>query len=131
MNAMLLAYGWEDGALKALRRLCAQRDVRLRRVPPEDYAQPLGALSGVEKRREPAEAGESATLPEPVLVFAHFGERQFGAFLEQLRTARVGLGVLKAVLTPTNAAWDVYTLFRELEQERTAVRRASDPPREP
>lgn len=119
MNTILLAYNFEGAELKALKTLCARKSVRLRRVIPEEYAQPVGAFCGVEKRVE--KAAEDGPRPGKMLVFAGFGEKQLDMFLTELKTARVGGGAMKAVLTPANAKWDSYALFTELAKERNAI----------
>ena len=40
-----------------------------------------------------------------------------------LRTAGLGSETLKAVLTPTNAAWEPVQLYKELQRERDEFRK--------
>jgi hypothetical protein len=119
MNTVLLSYNMEGQELKKLKALCARKDVRLRRVLPEEYAQPIGAFCGVEKRTD---ATPEMPLPtQQLLLFAGFGDRQLEMFLGEMKTARIGAGALKAALTPTNAKWDSCALFRELTKERETM----------
>ena len=117
MDATVLAYGLDAAELKGLKAACARKSVRLRRVLPPDCGQSIGALCGVGRRREDVSPG--GALPGPMLVFAHFREKQLDMFLSELRTARLGLGALKAVLTPTNAQWDAAALYAELAREKS------------
>jgi len=129
MNAKLLIYNFEGKELKALKTLCAQNNVRLRRVLPEEYSQPIGAFCGVKPHSDSADArGEEIT--ERMMVFANFGGRQTDAFLSALRTARVGVGALKAMLTLTNADWDSHRLCAELSRERDNMLSAMEAARE-
>lgn len=122
MDAMVLAYNFEGAELKKLKKLCAGKGARLRAVAPGDWAQPVGALCGVEKR-----VGEAPGFEPPgekMLVLAHFAGRQLESLLTELRTSRVAVDALKAVLTPTNAKWDARTLAAELTRERSAMKKA-------
>ena len=125
MDATVLAFGLDAAALKGLKVLCARKGVRLRRAAPADCTQSIGALCGEGPRREDAAPG--GALPGPMLVFAHFREKQLDMFLSELRTARLGLGAIKAVLTPTNAQWDAHALYAELAREKSRIRGRSEP----
>ena len=118
MEATMLIYGLEGQELKKLKTLSQKKSIRPKLIAPADYGQRVGAFCGVAKRLE--------TLPEvsgvgPMLVFAHVAERQLDAFITELRTARVGLNAIKAILTPTNAGWDAGKLYAELTKERNEM----------
>ncbi len=119
MDAAVLAYNFDGAELKKLKKLCTGKGARVRAVAPEDFAQPLGALCGAEKRID--NPPPAAPMDEKILVLAHFAPRQLDALLTDLRTARVGLDALKAVLTPTNAKWTADKLCAELLRERKAA----------
>ena len=125
MDATVLAFGLDAAELKGLKAACARKSVRLRRVLPEEYGQSIGALCGTGRRREDAAPG--GAVPGPMLVFAHFREKQLDMFLSELRTARLGLGALKAVLTPTNAQWNAAALYAELAREKGQTGGRADP----
>ena len=116
MDATVLAFGFDGAELKGLKTTCMRKGVRLRRASPADCGQSIGALCGAAKRREDAAPGSAP--PGPMLVFAHFRDRQLDMFLSELRTARLGKDALKAVLTPTNAQWDANTLYAGLAREK-------------
>ena len=119
MDAAVLAYNFTGAELKKLKKICSGKLARVRAVAPEDFAQPVGALCGVEKRIEPPPP--AAPVSEQILVLANFAPRQLDALLADLRTARVGTAALKAVLTPTNAKWSADKLCMELLKEREAA----------
>ena len=125
MDATVLAFGFDAAELKGLKALCARKSVRLRRVSPEEYGQSIGALCGAAKRREDAAPG--GALPGPMLVFAHFRDRQLDMFLSELRTARLGRDALKVALTPTNAKWDAAALYAELVREKSQAEGRPEP----
>ena len=118
MRATALAYGFDAGALKIVRTLCARLDIRLRRVTPEEYARPLGSFfSPAAEAEPPAPAGD---IPGPMLVLAGLTDRQMDALLSSLRTARAPAS-LKAVLTEHNARWSGPVLYGALAQESAAL----------
>lgn len=118
MDAVVLAYNFEGAELKKLKKLCSGKGARVRAVAAEDFAQPAGALCGVEKRLDTAPP--CGAVEEKMLVLAHFAQRQLESLLSEMRTARVGVGALKAVLTPANAKWSADRLCAELKRERDA-----------
>lgn len=121
MDAVVLAYNFEGAELKKLKKLCAGKGIRARAVAPEDWGQPVGALCLAEKRVQDAPA---SAVEEKMLVLARLTQRQLDSLLAEMRTARVGAGALKAVLTASNAAWNADRLCRELRREREAVNEA-------
>ena len=125
MDAMVLAFGFDAAELKGLKAACARKSVRLRRVLPEEYGQSIGALCGAGRRREDAASG--GALPGPMLVFAHFRDRQLDMFLSELQTARLGRSALKAMLTPTNAQWSPAALYAELSREKSQTQGEPEP----
>lgn len=118
MDAMVLAYGYTDKQFKALKAVCAQLNIRPRRVREAEQARSVGSFFGVTGRTETPEPG--GTVPEPMLVLGGFTDRQREAFLTALRTARAGTGI-KAVLTEHNAGWSGPALYAELARERAAM----------
>ncbi len=117
MNATVLAYGFEARELKPVKAVCARLGIRLRRVGPEEYARPVGALFGLMPRSVTGEAGD---VLGRMLVLGHLTARQLDAFLSALGTARAP-DSLKAVLTEQNASWSGPALYRELVKERSAA----------
>ena len=118
MEAVLLIYGLEGQELKKLKKLAQAKSVRAKAVAPGDYGQRVGAFCGVAEHLDPVPAAEGVGR---MLVFAHFAQRQLDTFLSELRTARLGQGAVKAILTPTNAVWDAARLYAELSKERDEI----------
>lgn len=116
MAGMVLSFGLEAEENKKLKSLCEMVGLRLRKVLPEEYGQPVGSFAGVMPRVDGAE--EQKELSGKMLVFAFVSDRQLNVMLSSMKTARIAIGSYKAVLTETNAAWTVPTLFVELCRER-------------
>lgn len=95
--------------------------VRLKRVQPEDYNQPLGALAGV-KEIAPAEGKyEGDELPGTLFVFCFFGDNKLNQALAALRKCGAGPFPYKAILTPTNSKWTAPDCFEEIRREHEAM----------
>lgn len=116
---MILACGLTEERQGKLRMLCMRTGLLLKMVPEADYAQPVGALCGLQERVAAAEA--QGTVEEELLVFCHMDNGTVSRFLQLARQQRIPPFALKAVLTPTNAAWTLPQLYEELRQEREAV----------
>ena len=115
----VLAYGFDGPAAKKLRGVCGKLGLRLRKILPEEHAQPVGAFAGRGKFSDTPET--AGAVPGEMLVLCHVSERQLEGFLSGLRTARVGTAAVKAVLTDTNARWTGAQLYAELVKERAEL----------
>ena len=79
--------------------------IRLKRVAPEDYNQPLGVLAGL-RDIPPAEGTyEGEDLPDTMFVFCFLDDSRLNQALAALRRTGAGPFPYKAVLTPTNSSW--------------------------
>lgn len=120
MAGMVMSFGLEPVENKKLKTLCEMLGLRLRKVLPEEYGQPVGSFAGViPKTENPAPQPE---LSGKMLVFAFVSDRQLNVMLSSMKTARIAIGSYKAVLTETNALWNVPTLFAELCKEREELK---------
>ncbi len=117
-RSIILAYSLSEARLSKLRFLCMKLGVLVKAVPEADFAQPVGALCGVTERMESPDA--AAPVGE-MIVFCHMSDVQVNRFLTTARQLRVPAFPIKAILTPTNAAWNAAQLYAELTQERAAV----------
>ena len=116
MQGIVLSFGLESAENKKLKALCEMIGLRLRKVLPEEYGQPVGSFAGVMPKTEQPQPQKE--IDGKMLVFAFVSDRQLNVMLSGLKTARIAAGSYKAVLTETNAAWTVPTLFAELCRER-------------
>ena len=120
MKATILTFNLNESRLAKLRFLCMKLGIAVRPVPPEDFGQPVGALFGLAER---GEAAPSEGFDAEMLVFCQMDNALVNRFLTTCRQMRWASPGLKAVLTPTNAAWTAAQLQAELAQERQAVLR--------
>lgn len=96
-----------------LRQHCAIQGLRFLPVGEDRLGATLDQLS-----RGAAPQAPAAPLPEPMILLCHFTSPQLDRMLQTLRRLEVPRTCLKAVLTPTNAAWTLPALYEELVKER-------------
>ena len=114
----ILALNLTDERQSKLRFICMKLGLLMKTVPAEDFHQPIGALCGLLPR---AEGAAEASFADELLVFCHMSSMQVNRFLQTARQMRFAPVALKAILTPTNAAWTPVQLCAELKQERAAI----------
>ena len=118
MRPTILTFNLSDARLSKLRFLCMKLGLAVKAIPAEDFAQPISALCGLS---EPAEEATAEPFPEEMLIFCHMDNAAVNRFLQTAKQMRFAPVALKAILTPTNAAWTPIQLCRELRDERAAV----------
>lgn len=120
----VLAFNMSEESLSKLRFACARAGALVRPVAPEEYPLPLGALCGLTNPPEEIPAPVEPFADE-MLLMASFTAPQVNRLLAAMKQLRIRPVALKAVLTPTNAAWDCARLHAELSAEREAFARGS------
>ena len=95
--------------------------VRLRRVQPEDYHQPLGVLAGMKDMQSAEGSYSGEELPDTLFVFCAFTDNRLEQVLTALRRCGAGPFPYKAVLTPTNCKWTAPDCFEEIRKEHEAM----------
>lgn len=109
-------------------RYLTETGVAVRQVPPEDFRKPLGALLSLPGYEASAPALPGPVFREELLLMCGFDQPRLDAFLRFFRDEQIMRVDLKAVLTPTNAAWDASQLRGHLIAERNALKgRAKTP----
>lgn len=105
-----------------LKQHCAIQGLRLRPVEKSDLGRAVGALAqGLAAPAAESSAAKAPAIPEPLLIFCSLSSAQLDRLLAALRRMEVPRSVLKAVLTPDNAAWTLSALYQELCRERQAM----------
>ena len=118
MRPTILTFNLSDARLSKLRFLCMKLGLMVKPVPAEDCCQPISALCGLS---DPADAAPAESFSEEMLVFCHMDNAAVNRFLQTAKQMRFAPVALKAILTPTNAAWTPAQLCAELKDERAAV----------
>ena len=118
MRPTILTFNLSDARLSKLRFLCMKLGLAVKPIPAEDCCQPISALCGLS---DPADAAPAEAFSEEMLVFCHMDNAAVNRFLQTAKQMRFAPVALKAILTPTNAAWTPAQLCAELKDERAAV----------
>ena len=115
---VILCYGGSEELRLSLQKLVRPLGISVRTVPLSEFSLPLAAVVAGRAAKEISPL--SAPLPEPMLLFANTPQGMLEVVLDAMKGR--GLRVsLKAILTPVNAAWTAYELYRELCAERKAL----------
>ena len=119
---LLLTYNLDPLTEGGLIALCRRQGIRLRPVRQDEYALPIGALAGIPV----AGSGKGEAAPafdDEMLVMCHMLSDRLDAFLQGMRDLGIPRIALKAVLTPSNVAWNSVQLRDELAREHAAMSR--------
>lgn len=115
---VLLCYNLKDESFRKVRLAAMRFKIRVRPVAPSEYGETLAALCGMEP---PAGLPAPGAFADEMLVMAHLSSLQASQFLQSLRRLGVPPIALKAMLTPTNCAWNSLMLHNEISSEHAAL----------
>ena len=115
---VLLCYNLREEAFKKVRLAAMRFKIRVRPVSPSEYGVTIAAPCDMEPPKGVPAPGD---FEDAMLVMAHLSSLQASQFLQSLRRLGVPPIALKAMLTPTNSAWNSLTLHGELSSEHAAL----------
>ena len=95
--------------------------VRLKKISPEQYNQPLGVLAGIKDMTPVEGVYPGGELPGTLFVFCFLEGNRLDQALAALRRCGAGPFPYKAVLTPTNSRWTAPDCFEEIRREHEAM----------
>lgn len=116
---VLLCYNLSGEKMQKIRLAAMRLKIRVRPVEKDEYAQTVAALCGLEEKTDAAYVG--AGFEDEMLVMANFPAGMMNTFLGLFRRMGIAPVALKAMLTPTNAAWDSEKLHAEIAGEHQAM----------
>ena len=116
---VLLCYNLGGEKMQKIRLAAMRLRIRIRPVEKNEYAQTIAALCSLEEKTDAAYAG--AGFEDEMLVMANFPAGMMNTFLGLFRRMGIAPVALKAMLTPTNAAWDSEKLHEEIAGEHQAM----------
>lgn len=116
---VLLCYNLSGEKMQKIRLAAMRLKIRVRPVEEDEYAQTVAALCGLEEKTDAAYVG--AGFEDEMLVMANFPAGMMNAFLGLFRRMGIAPVALKAMLTPTNAAWNSEKLHAEIADEHQAM----------
>ena len=118
----------EDARTASIRSYLESGCVAVIRVEPKDFGTPIGALLSSHVVAD-KNASFSASFSEEMLVMSGFTQERLQAFLDFFREVKIARVGLKAMLTPTNAAWNAFELRRHLKAEQKRFESGKKPGR--
>ena len=113
---VVLMYHLEGDRGRKLKTIFVQNGLRIRRIPREEYNQPIGALAGIKEIPRVEEVYDGDELAEEMLVFRGVYGKRLDLLLAQMRKNKVAVN-LKAILTEHNVGWSGLQLYEELKKE--------------
>ena len=116
---VLLCYNLSGEKMQKIWLTAMRLKIRVRPVEKGEYAQTVAALCGLEEKTDAAYVG--AGFEDEMLVMANFPAGMMNAFLGLFRRMGIAPVALKAMLTPTNAAWNSEKLHAEIAGEHQAM----------
>lgn len=116
---VLLCYNLSGEKMQKIRLAAMRLKIRVRPVEKDEYAQTVAALCGLEEKTDAVYVG--AGFEDEMLVMANFPAGMMNAFLGLFRRMGIAPVALKAMLTPTNAAWNSEKLHAEIAGEHQAM----------
>ena len=126
---VLLCYNLSGEKMQKIRLAAMRLKIRVRPVEKDEYAQTVAALCGLEEKTDAAYVG--AGFEDEMLVMANFPAGMMNAFLGLFRRMGVAPVALKAMLTPTNAAWNSEKLHAEIAGEHQAMMNGKEKRQQP
>ena len=116
---VLICYNLIGEKMQKIRLAAMRLKIRVRPVEEDEYAQTVAALCGLEEKTDAAYVG--AGFEDEMLVMANFPAGMMNTFLGLFRRMGIAPVALKAMLTPTNAAWNSEKLHAEIAGEHQAM----------
>lgn len=126
---VLLCYNLSGEKMQKIRLAAMRLKIRVRPVEEDEYAQTVAALCGLEEKTDAAYVG--AGFEDEMLVMANFPAGMMNAFLGLFRRMGIAPVALKAMLTPTNAAWNSEKLHAEIAGEHQAMMNGKEKKHQP
>ena len=110
---VLLCYNLTGEKMQKIRLAAMRLKIRVRPIAREEYGQTLEELTDA--------TYDGAGFEDEMLVMANFPAGMMNTFLGLFRRMGIAPVALKAMLTPTNTAWDSEKLHEELAGEHRAM----------
>lgn len=105
--------------IEQIKKIAAPMHIKVFEADTSRYNETLGQLSLPPKKEMPSDkAAFSGKAPsESLLLFCDITDKKLDKILFQLKRNNIQID-FKAVLTPTNASWNVLKLYLEMQREK-------------
>ena len=115
-TVLLINFTDKERAL-AIRSICMAKQIKVKVISKEDYAQPMGYLAGMKELYKENAVYEGEELDGEMMLFAGLKKGTLDYILGTMKARRIAPVACKAMLTDTNKDWTVPALFAELKAE--------------
>ena len=116
MNPQLLFFGLDQIQTQRATAAANQAEAQPVFIPPNEYNKTIGSFVGLPHTNS---ISKNVLITEPVILICGATDQQLHQILLALRAHNLG-SIIKAVLTPANAGWNIGQLLSHLQQERAA-----------
>ncbi|MDO5541534.1 MAG: DUF3783 domain-containing protein [Eubacteriales bacterium] len=125
MQKKILGFVLKENQKNALSLLCESEHAVLIEIREKDFGKTLGALAKIggfpAKPPVPVQNKEIYMVSGPMMVFCGFEQEELHGFLARYRQMQAEPVELKAMMTMHNIFWTPGMLYRELQEEHSAM----------
>lgn len=102
---------------EAIRKLASPLKIKVTEAEPKDYNHTLECICGMKAKPIMVAAFTGKVPQESLMLFCNLTEKHLDKILAGMKQNQIPMD-FKAVLTPTNAKWQVLPLYLELQKEK-------------
>ena len=121
-QVLLFHFAPDERTIHIIRYLTVN-GIRVKNVSAAEESETIGFLFSLPGYESSGKRSLSAAVREEMLVMMGFDQSMLEDFLRFFREKGIRRVELKAMLTPTNAAWSGGELYRHMTLEREALRK--------
>ena len=123
MTPTVLFYNLDNEKGRAIKLICMQLKIKIKKAKKEDYLQPIGSFFGLMEKTD-AKSFTGDAFTDEMLVMKDFDNRLLDRFLLEFRKKHLERVNLKAILTPENISWNSIELHDELQKEHESMKKS-------
>lgn len=111
---------------RKIKKLLIPLGISIKEISKEQYLQPIGSLVGVKGYEKNNFEYTEEGFFEEMLVLHKFTSSRIDLVLKGFKKAGIEKVDLKAVVTPTNVAWNSLELYEEIKKEHESMNQTSE-----
>lgn len=122
MKKQILLYNINDRKrAMEIRRVLMPLKLRIKNIPPDDFAHPIGYLLGIEGYKPSDLASDDCYFEDEMMIMAGLTSCEIDQVIRGFHKRRIPGIPLKAIVTPHNQEWHSYKLYRDLKKEHEKI----------
>lgn len=127
MKKQILLYNITDKKRAMdIRRVLMPLKIRIKNIPVEDFAHPLGYLLGLDGYEPSGESPKNFMFQDEMMVMAGFTSYDIDQVIRGFHKRRIPGIPLKAIVTSHNQEWDSFKLYSDLSKEHQKMSESSN-----